>query len=149
RSARWLTSNTKGTSSSPRTRIEIVEKLATIEQAIRGHCMAADVARIPHGLRIQTLFQYPDGSLIDLYAVDGEPVLPDSGLRRTDFGETVWWVSIAQIRPARSKKRMMFLEDGLARVGAALDGGELTSITHADRVGMDVIALGQACVRAS
>lgn len=124
---------------------------ATIAQLIANLCMVRGVDIVPRGhLRLETKFQYPDRSSVDLFILNGpqEELLPAAPVL-SDLGQTMTWLADVQVRPWQSKKRQRFLEDTLYTLGVRQDGGTLETnfeVSH-DSLEEAVIRLGQACVR--
>lgn len=121
--------------------------LEEIAQRTRGHALVRDVAKVPRGhYRIETGFLYPDGSSIDLFLVQGLPLLPT--LKLSDLGQTMSWLLDVQVKPWLSKKRQRFVEDALRLYDVQQVGGALElPLGSLDGLLEGVVKLGQACVR--
>lgn len=122
-----------------------------IAQLVTDLCMVRGVDTVPRGhLRLETKFQYPDRSSVDLFVLDGpQGVLVASAPVLSDLGQTMTWLADVQIRPWQSKKRQRFLEDTLYTLGVQQNGGALETSFDANHDSLEdaVIRLGQACVR--
>jgi hypothetical protein len=124
---------------------------AAIAQLTVKLCMVREVDRVPRGhVRLETKFQYPDRSSVDLFILNG----PQGGLATaapvlSDLGQTMSWLADVQLRPWQSKKRQRILEDTLYSLGIRQLGGALETNFDANHDSLEeaVIRLGQACVR--
>jgi hypothetical protein len=124
---------------------------ASIIQLVTDLCMVRGVDTVPRGhLRLETKFQYPDRSSVDLFILNPpQGVLVPSAPVLSDLGQTMTWLADLQVRPWQSKKRQRFLEDTLYVLGVMQNGGalETTFDVNHDSLEDAVIRLGQACVR--
>lgn len=112
--------------------------------------MVRGVDQVPRGhLRLETKFQYPDRSSIDLFVVNSTPQHPPTSPVLSDLGQTTSWLADLQIRPWQSKKRQRLLDDAIYALGVSQNGGALETTFEPNHQDMEdaVIRLGQACVR--
>lgn len=114
---------------------------------IDGHRLVRSIDRVERGhVRLETIFLYPDGSSVDVFVPDTDPLLPPSKI--SDLGQTMAWLMDVQVKPWMSKKRQRILEDAIRLYGVNLNGGALeTSLPSMDALVDGVVRLGQACVR--
>lgn len=101
-------------------------------------------------LRICTPFKYPDGSNVDVFVEfeKGIPGLPE--LKVSDLGQTFAWLLDVAIRPWKSQRRRVFVQDAIRVLQVVHQDGELlTRISGSDDVGDAVIRVAQAAVRVS
>ena len=124
---------------------------AAIAQLTAKLCMVREVDRVPRGhVRLETKFQYPDRSSVDLFILNGPQGEPaTSAPVLSDLGQTMSWLADVQVRPWQSKKRQRILEDTLYSLGIRQFGGTLETNFDANHDSLEeaVIRLGQACVR--
>lgn len=124
---------------------------AFISQLVADLCMVRGVDTVPRGhVRLETKFQYPDRSSVDLFILNGpQGVLTPTDPVLSDLGQTMTWLADVQVRPWQSKKRMQLLEDALNSLHVQQNGGALEASFQASRGSLEdaVIRLGQACVR--
>ena len=126
-----------------------------IKRVLGEHCMlwADGLTEVSGGkIRFETKYKYPDGGSIELYLVQEDGVLPglEDQPHLTDLGETMTWLFHAQIKPWTSAKRRAFVEAVLEQYKVHQDGGELLMpVSSVDKLGEDIIELGQACLRIS
>lgn len=118
-----------------------------IRQRVEGHAIIRGVDQLPKGhVRLETAFLYPDGSSIDVFVPNTEPLFPPSKL--SDLGQTTAWLMDMQVKPWMSKKRQQLLEDAISLYGVRLEGGALeTALPSLDELVEGVVRLGQACIR--
>ncbi len=104
-------------------------------------CTAAPQSAV----RIRTPFMYPDGDLVDLFALDR----PD-GLLLTDFGDTLGWLGMQSTTPRLGNKQHRLAADACRSLGVRLEAGHLVlrAIGEAD-LGEAVQRLALAAVRVS
>lgn len=128
----------------------------TSEQLVADLCMVRGVDIVPKGhLRLETKFQYPDRSSVDLFILKQPPqgvlegVLAPSAPVLSDLGQTMSWLADMQVRPWQSKKRQQLIEDTLYVLGVRQNGGALETTCDMSHANLEdaVIRLGQACVR--
>lgn len=115
------------------------------------NCVVLSVAALPTGpVRFGTAFQYPDGSLVDLF-LDCDP----GGLfplnRLTDFGRTLQWLDCLNFKIHSNEKRSKEFDGILKVLDVNHEGGEihvaLESQNDPVEVKRSIIRLGQACSR--
>ena len=118
-----------------------------ISALIRDHSLVLDVAAVERGhLRLETAFQYPDGSQIDLFLAEEGPMIP--ARRLTDFGNTSSWLLDLQVKPWLSSKRRQLLDQSLKGLDVKLNGGALElELPDIDHLMNGVVRLGHACIR--
>ena len=101
-------------------------------------------------LRISTLFNFPDGSSIDLFLKPTND-LPGN-LILSDFGQTADYVADLQFDLFATQKRRVMLEDICSSLGVAqahdsfeiiIESQQITDLSQA------IVRLAQACIRAS
>lgn len=96
-------------------------------------------------VRIRTPLMYPDGGLVDLFALDR----PD-GLALTDFGETLGWLAMQSASPKLSARQKRLAADACRGLGVSLKPGELLMrAVRPDDLADAVQRLAQAAVRVS
>lgn len=121
--------------------------LEAIQHQLAGHTLARSIEQLPKGhVRIETAFLYPDGSAVDVFVVEQDPLLPATKL--SDLAQTTSWLADVQVKPWLSRKRQQMLHDALRIYGVRQEGGALerSMSSLADLVD-GVVLLGQACVR--
>ena len=120
-----------------------------IRRRLEGHGLVRDVDLTRRGaVRLETAFLYPDGSSIDVFVKEEDPLFKK--LRLSDLGQTTSWLLDVQVRPWLSKTRQRFLEDALRLYGVQQVGGALEyPLESPDDLLDGVVRLGQACVRVS
>ncbi len=122
--------------------------LAAVQARLGTTSLVRTVDKLPRGhVRLETAFLYPDGSSIDLFLENRDPLLPPEVL--TDLGQTTTWLLDVQVKPWLSKKRQRFVEDALRIYDVAQAGGALQTRLDADLTNLPdaVVRLGQACLR--
>jgi len=124
-------------------------RLENAVKALGHHALVKAIDLTPTGRpRIQTVFKYPDGSWVDVFVDDRSDLF--AAPRLSDFGQTMGWLLDLPVRPWQSKKRQAFLDDVLRSYQVRQDGGALVKdIGDEDDLTADIVALGQACVRAA
>ncbi len=124
--------------------------ITEIESRLQGHGLVHSVDPLPKGaIRVETAFKYPDGGSIDIFVVERRDLVSKE-VWLTDYGQTMSWLLLVDVKPWLSKKRQGFLEDTLRIYGVDQRGGELVkTLTSLDDLVSGVVSLGQTCVRAS
>lgn len=124
-------------------------KLEDVRAAVSGHGLVQAVDRVPTGaIRLETVFLYPEGSSVDLFLVEKEPLL--ESLVLSDLANTMAWLHDMQVKPWLSKKRQQLLTDAIRTYGVQLRGGALELPVHSvDDIVPGVVRLGQSCIRAA
>lgn len=118
-----------------------------IQSRLEGHALVRAVDRVPKGhIRIETAFLYPDGSSMDVFIVEEDPLFRP--LELSDLGQTISWLANVQVRPWLSQRRQRFIEDALRIHEVRQTGGALeTDLPKLDELPSGIVRLGQACVR--
>lgn len=113
---------------------------------LRCVSLVREASELPSGyLRFETIFRYPDGTSIEVFA----PTRTGQGpLRLTDLGQTTEWLLDLRLKPWLSKKRRGLVENALRTYGASQMGGELVvEVPDAAQLSEGLVRLSQACVR--
>jgi len=101
-------------------------------------------------LRLQTLFQYPDGSFIDLFLEQtGDMLHP---FRLSDYGNTSCYLQDVSIDPWSTRNRRRIIEEICERLEVLKNDGELfVYLQEPDihRISEYMVRLCQACIRMS
>jgi hypothetical protein len=99
-------------------------------------------------LRISTPFQYPDGSQIDVFIGNEEPLFPDK-LVLTDLGQTTAYLLDLQVKPWTTAKRKRIINDICTNLEVELRGGALMIplTTDPNDIPEAIVRLAQACIR--
>ncbi len=71
-------------------------------------------------VRIRTPLMYPDGGLVDLFALDRP-----SGLLLTDFGETLGWLGLQSASGKRTARQDRLVSDTCRGLAVGLEHGEI------------------------
>ena len=118
-----------------------------VKSLVDGHSLVRSIDQVRKGaLRLETAFLYPDGSSVDVFLVEDDPLFPK--LKLSDFGQTTSWLLDVQVKPWLSKKRQRFVEDALRTYGVEQVGGALElPLRGLDGLVEGVVKLGQACIR--
>src|ERR1700722_1280060 len=103
--------------------------------------------------RIATPFQYPDGSLIDVFIKpdspeDGSPLI--KGWSLSDFGQTTTYLMDVNVKPRKKTRQWQLIKDICYPLDIDFKGGELvTWIDPEDpkAAAAQVVRLMQACLR--
>jgi hypothetical protein len=124
-----------------------VSLIEPVRRTTAGHALVRSVDELRSGpVRLETTFLYPDGSSVDVFVQQKDPLFP--ALTLTDLGQTMTWLLDVQVKPWASKKRQRFVEDALRLYGVHQEGGALElPIPSLDGLIPGVVKLGQACVR--
>ncbi|WAS93278.1 DUF1828 domain-containing protein [Nannocystis punicea] len=117
-----------------------------IKAVLCGNSLVGEIDRVGQRLRCETAFLYPDGSSVDVFVWETDPLFPR--LLLSDLGQTVTWLLDMQVKPWQSKRRQQLLQDAIQLYGVRQAGGalELPIESRAELVS-GIIRLGQACVR--
>jgi hypothetical protein len=122
-----------------------------LQQMLGSFSLVKDCDQPADGLlRIATPFQYPDGSLIDVFLAYDHPLYP-GGYILSDFGQTAVYLLHFVVRPWESKGQRQVITDicDLFKVHSAR--GVLSIGLEEDQLPkelpMAVVRLAQACVR--
>ncbi|MFB6264694.1 MAG: DUF1828 domain-containing protein [Bradymonadaceae bacterium] len=91
--------------------------------------------------RVRTPFLYPDGTYIDLYVSDGEPITV------SDLGETLRWLDLQTHSSLMTPKRRGLVEDVCTTHGVDFFKGMLVVRTEDEELADAVVRLGEAAVR--
>jgi hypothetical protein len=121
--------------------------LDEIEKKMSGHTLVCSLDSLKAGhVRLETAFLYPDGSSVDVFVVEREPLLKSIVL--SDLGQTTTWLLDVQVRPWLSKKRQQLVEDALRLYRVEQRGGALEKpLKSVDEIMDGIVHLAQACVR--
>jgi hypothetical protein len=100
-------------------------------------------------VRVETRLRYPDGSSIDVFVLaPPSPSLFPQPIRLSDLGQTTAWLLHLDVRPWKSKKRSMFVDDVARAHGVVIDGGALTrEVQPGESLPAAILALAQVCLR--
>lgn len=113
---------------------------------LKASALVRDIDQVPGYLRCETAFLYPDGSSVDVFVGEDQPLF--NRFRLSDLGQTMTWLLDMQVRPWQSKRRQQLLEDALRIYKVEQVGGALQlAITSPEELVPGIISLGQACVR--
>lgn len=114
---------------------------------LQGHALVRGVDVTRRGAaRLETIFLYPDGSSVDVFVQEQDPI--SKKLKLTDLGQTTSWLLDVQVKPWLSKTRQRFLEDALRLYDVQQAGGALEyQLESLDGLVDGIVRLGQACVR--
>lgn len=117
-----------------------------IMAVLKGTALVRDVDQVNTYIRCETMFLYPDGSSVDVFVGEDQPLFKRYIL--SDLGQTMTWLMDMQVKPWQSKRRQYLLEDAIRLYEVEQAGGalQLALASTADLVS-GVIRLGQACVR--
>jgi hypothetical protein len=100
-------------------------------------------------LRIQTPFQYMDGSKIDLFIGN----TPDfNKIVVSDMGQTIATLLDVHMKPWTTKKRKEMVSEICNSLGVSQEGGEFKIVIDSDKIDefpMSIVRLSQACIRIS
>jgi hypothetical protein len=103
-------------------------------------------------LRIATPFQYPDGSLIDVFLDRDSPLFPD-GYILSDYGQTALQLLHFSVKPSDSVKQSQAVADICDSLGVHFARGTVYAGLEADELKTSlpavVVRLVQACIRIS
>ncbi|MDZ4802532.1 MAG: DUF1828 domain-containing protein [Bryobacteraceae bacterium] len=101
-------------------------------------------------LRLLTPFQYPNGSQIDLFLEEPQPLF--NALTLSDLGQTTAYLLDAQVRPWATNKRRQIVEDICRSLDVRWHGGRLLiELEPEDLLDLRpvMMRLAQACIRVS
>jgi hypothetical protein len=101
-------------------------------------------------LRMLTPFRYPDGSQIDLFIEETEPLLGARIL--SDLGQTTAYLLDLQVKPWASNKRRQIIEDVCRDLEVEWRGGRFQIELQEDDIAHlspCMLRLAQACIRVS
>ncbi len=123
--------------------------LSAVRRQLDGNSFVRSIDELEKGghVRLETAFVYPDGSSIDLFLENRDPLLPTEVL--SDFGQTTSWLLDVQVKPWLSKKRQRIVQDALRIYGVTQHGGALEASVSPDLQDLAgaLMRLGQACIR--
>ncbi|MCA3269659.1 MAG: DUF1828 domain-containing protein [Thalassospira sp.] len=125
-------------------------KLDDLRKRLSGNTLIAAVDDIKDGhIRIQTTFQYPDTSYIDIYLKQAQPNLLsslDSTVTLTDFASSLMILMNFQINPLRSPTNRKRLEHIKESYDVVFQDGALECNVNVEEIISGIIRLGQACL---
>lgn len=101
-----------------------------------------------HSVRMATPFQYPDGSLIDLFAKPTGELFDEVEL--SDKGQTTAYLLDLHVKLWTTKKRKQMVSDICHSLGVKQDGGQFLMRVPEARLAelpMEMVRLAQACIR--
>jgi hypothetical protein len=122
---------------------------AQLGRFVSGFSLVRECDQIRNGmLRISTPFQYPDGSQVDVFIGNEEPLFPDK-LVLTDLGQTTAYLLDLQVKPWATAKRKQIIFDICTNLDVELRGGALMIPLTNDASGIPqaIVRLAQACIR--
>lgn len=122
---------------------------SNVEEIIQRFSLIEDCQQIKNGMiRIQTPFQYMDGSKVDLFIEE----VPDlfSTIVISDMGETVSTLMDMHLKLWSTKKRRELVSEICHSLGVEREGGRFKIALRensADQLSMAIVRLAQACIR--
>jgi Domain of unknown function DUF1828 len=120
-----------------------------LKEIVSGFSLISDCDVVRDGsVRMATPFQYPDGSLIDLFVKPTSELFAEVEL--SDKGQTTAYLLDLHVKPWTTKKRKQMVSDICQSLGVKQDGGQflirLPSAKLAE-LPMEMVRLAQACIR--
>ena len=124
---------------------------AILKQMVSGFSLISDCDIVRDGsVRMATPFQYPDGSLIDLFAKPTGELF--DAVELSDKGQTAAYLLDLHVKPWTTKKRKQMVADICQSRGVTQDGGQFFMRVQAAKLAdlpMEMVRLAQACIRVS
>ena len=100
-------------------------------------------------LRVSTSFQYPNGSLIDVFVQDGRDLF-DRNIVLSDFGQTAIYLRNLPLAMDSTKRRKQLVADICESLGIGEENNQLVvrlSGDEVDKIPEAMVRLSQACIR--
>jgi hypothetical protein len=101
-------------------------------------------------IRLLTPFMYPNGSHIDLFLKNKEPLLEEIVL--TDMGQTTSYLLDVQVKPWATNRRRQIIEDICRSLDVGWNGGQFEipfNLQDPGNLSQQMMRLAQACIRVS
>jgi hypothetical protein len=122
-----------------------------IERRVEASSLIMAIDTIKNGhIRIQTTFQYPETSYIDVYIKQNpQPLLPSLDAQKitlTDFGGSLMFLLDYQINPFRSPSNRKRMEHIKESYGVVFREGAIECDVSLDSLIEGIIRLAQACL---